>query len=121
VRDSREGSDARRAAMSALSMSRSARTLLLLENLFETLPARDLKQRALNGIGRNDNNEAPAIYLIKVAETDQDLEIRESAIASLGRVPGQKSLVELINTIDGDGQVETSKAGRNCRRTPVKG
>jgi len=109
VRDSREGSDARRAAMSALSMSRSARTLPLLENLFETLPARDLKQRALNGIGRNDNNEAAATYLIKVAETDQDLEIRKSAIASLGRVPGQKSLGELINTIDGDGQVEIQK------------
>lgn len=109
VRDSREGSDARRAAMSALSMSRSAGTLPLLQNLFETLPARDLKQRALNGIGRNDNNEAAATYLIKVAETDQDLEIRKSAIASLGRVPGQKSLGALINTIDGDGQVEIQK------------
>jgi len=109
ARDTKEGSDARRAAMSALSMSRSAGTLPLLQNLFETLPGRDLKQRALNGIGRNDNVDAATSYLIKVAESGQDLEIRKAAIASLGRVSGQKSLAALVNTIDGDGQVEVQK------------
>ena len=109
ARDTKEGSDARRAAMSALSMSRSAGTLPLLQNLFETLPGRDLKQRALNGIGRNDNVDAATSYLIKVAESDQDVEIRKAAIASLGRVSGQKSLAALVNTIDCDGQVEVQK------------
>ena len=109
ARDSKEGSDARRAAMSALSLSRSAETLPLLQNLFENLPPRDLKQRALNGIGRNDNADAAASFLIKVAETDQDVEIRKTAIVSLARVPGKKSLGALVNTIDGDGQVEMQK------------
>jgi HEAT repeat protein len=109
ARDSKEGSDARRAAMSALSLSRSAETLPLLQNLFENLPPRDLKQRALNGIGRNDNADAAASFLIKVAETDHDVEIRKTAIVSLARVPGKKSLGALVNTIDGDGQVEMQK------------
>jgi HEAT repeat protein len=109
VRDRKEGSDARRAAMSALSMSRSAAALPLLQNMFETLPAQDLKQRALNGIGRNDNSDAAASYLIKVAYSDQDLEIRKSAIGNLGRVAGQKSLAALTKTIEGDGQVEIQK------------
>jgi len=109
VRDSKEGSDTRRAAMSALSMSRSATALQLLENMFETQPARDLKQRALNGIGRNDNTDAAATYLIKVAESEQDVEIRKSAINSLGRLAGQKSLGALTSTIEGDAQVEIQK------------
>jgi HEAT repeat protein len=109
VRDSKDGSNARRAAMSALSMSRSAATLPLLQNMFETLPARDLKQRALNGIGRNDNSDAAATFLIKVAESDQDTEIRKSAIGNLGKIAGQKSLGALTNTIDGEDQAEIQK------------
>ena len=38
ARDTREGSDARRAAMSAFSLSHSTGTLRLLQNLFENLP-----------------------------------------------------------------------------------
>ena len=109
VRDSNEGSDARRAAMSALSMSRSAAALQILENMFETQPMQDLKQRALNGIGRNDNTDAAATYLIKVVESEQDIELRKSAISNLGRLAGQKSLGALTSTIEGDAQVEIQK------------
>lgn len=109
VRDSNEGSDARRAAMSALSMSRSAAALQILENMFETQPTQDLKQRALNGIGRNDNTDAAATYLIKVVESEQDIELRKSAISNLGRLAGQKSLGALTSTIEGDTQVEIQK------------
>jgi len=109
VRDSKEGSDARRAAMSALSMSRSAAALQILENMFETQPMQDLKQRALNGIGRNDNTDAAATYLIKVVESEQDIEFRKSAISNLGRLAGQKSLGALTSTIEGDAPVEIQK------------
>ncbi|HEY9501773.1 MAG TPA: HEAT repeat domain-containing protein, partial [Pyrinomonadaceae bacterium] len=88
---------------------RSAAALQILENMFETQPKRDLKQRALNGIGRNDNTDAAATYLIKVAESEQDVEIRKSAINSLGRLAGQKSLGALTSTIEGDAQVEIQK------------
>jgi len=109
VRDSNEGSDARRAAMLALSMSRSAAALQILENMFETQPTQDLKQRALNGIGRNDNTDAAATYLIKVVESEQDIELRKSAISNLGRLAGQKSLGALTSTIEGDAPVEIQK------------
>ena len=73
VRNTQESSETRNAAMSALAMSRSAAVLPLLQNLFETMTTRDLKRRALTGIGRNDNNDAAATYLIHVAETDKDM------------------------------------------------
>jgi HEAT repeat protein len=109
VRNNQENSEARNAAMSALAMSRSAATLPLLQNLFETMPTRELKRRALTGIARNDNSDAAATYVIHVAETEKDLELRKSAIANLGRIAGQKSLGALTSTVDNDVEVELQK------------
>jgi HEAT repeat protein len=109
VRNNQEGSEPRQQAMSALSMSRSAATLPLLENLFETMTARELKRRALSGIARNDNRDAAATYLIRIAEAEKDLELRKSAIASLGRIAGEKSLGALTNTLDSDPETEIQK------------
>jgi len=109
VRNTQESSDARQAAISALAMSRSPAALPVLENLFETMPARELKRRALQGIARNDNTDAAATYLIRVAENEKDMELRKSAIANLGRIAGQKSLGALTGTLDGDADIELQK------------
>lgn len=109
VRNDREDNDARLSAMSALGMSRSPGMLPVLQNLYETMTTRDLKRRALNGIARNDNSDGAATYLIRVAETEKDLELRKSAIASLGRIAGQKSLGALTSAVDGDAEVEIQK------------
>lgn len=109
VRNNQETDEAKPAAMSALAMSRSAAVLPVLENLFETMTTRELKRRALTGIGRNDNNDAAATYLIRVSESEKDMELRKSAIASLGRIAGQKSLGALTGTVDGDADIELQK------------
>lgn len=109
VRNTQESTDARHNAMSALAMGRSAATLTLLQNLFETMQTRELKRRAIQGIARNDNSDGAATYLIKVAENEKDVELRKSAIANLGRIAGQKSLGALTGTIDGDGDLELQK------------
>jgi HEAT repeat protein len=109
VRNSEENSDVRQTAMSALAMSRSAATLPLLQNLYETMTTHELKRRALAGIARNDNSDTAATYLIRVAENEKDIELRKSAIANLGRIAGQKSLGALTNTVDNDTDVELQK------------
>ena len=109
VRNSQEWNDPRKQAMSALGMSRAAATLPLLENLFETMTSRDLKRGALGGIARNDNRDGAATYLIRVAETEKDVELRKSAISSLGRIAGEKSLGALTNTLDSDSETEIQK------------
>jgi len=109
VRNERESSDARQQAMSAIGMSRAAATLPLLETLYETMTSRDLKRRALAGIGRNDNRDGAATYLIRVAENAPELELKKSAIANLGRVAGEKSLGALTSTLDSNPEVELQK------------
>ncbi len=109
VRNNQENSEARQNAMLSLSMSRSAQTLPLLQSLFESTTWHDLKYRALIGIARNDNSDGAATYLIRVAETDKDFEIRKGAILNLGRIAGQKSLGALTSTVDGDTEIELQK------------
>jgi hypothetical protein len=109
IRNNQESTEARQQAMSALAMSRSATTLPLLQNLFETMTTRQIRRRALTGIARNDNRDGAATYLIRVAETEKDIELRKSAIANLGRIAGQKSLGALTGTIDGDTEIELQK------------
>ena len=109
VRNNQEGSEPRQQAMSALGLSRAAATLPLLENLFETMTARELKRRALSGVARNDNRDAAVTYLIHIMETEKELELRKSAIASLGRIAGEKSLGALTNTLDSDPETEIQK------------
>ena len=109
IRNSQEGDEARRSAMSALAMSRSAGALSLLQNLYETMTSREIRRRALGGIARNDNVDAAATYLIHTAESEKDFELRKSAISALGRVAGQKSLGALTATIDNDVETELQK------------
>jgi HEAT repeat protein len=109
VRNNQESNEVRQSAMSALAMSRSPAVLALLQNLFETMTTRELKRRALNGISRNDNSDAAATFLIRVAENEKDIELRKSAISNLGRIAGQKSLGALTGTVDGDADVELQK------------
>ena len=109
VRNPQEWGDARQQAMSALGLSRAPVILPLLENLYETMTARDLKRRALSGIARNDNRDAAAIYLIRIIENEKEVELRKSAISSLGRIAGEKSLGALTNTLDSDAETEIQK------------
>lgn len=109
IRNSQETEEARKSAMSALAMSRSAAVLPLLQNLFETIASHDLRSRALNGISRSDNSDGAATYLIRVASTEKDLQLRKNAISNLGRIAGQKSLGALTSTVDGDAELELQK------------
>jgi hypothetical protein len=109
VRDSAEWSEPRQQAMSALGMSHAATTLPLLQSLYETMTSRELQRRALAGISRNDNRDAAATYLIHIANSEKEMELRKSAIAGLGRVPGEKSLGALTNALDSDPDTEIQK------------
>jgi HEAT repeat protein len=109
VRNDRESAEARQQALSALGMSRAPASLPLLETFYETLTSRELKRRALAAISRNDNRDAAATYLIRVAENEKEIELRKNAINFLGRIAGEKSLGALTNTLDSSPDSELQK------------
>ena len=55
------------------------------------------------------NRDAAAIYLIRIIENEKEVELRKSAISSLGRIAGEKSLGALTNTLDSDAETEIQK------------
>ena len=119
VRNQREPSGTREQAMSSLGLSRAATTLPLLENLYETMPTRELKRPALNGIARSDNHDAAAAYLIQVLQNQTDVELQKTALSGLGRINGDKSLGALTSTLDSSPNVELQKqAVRAIGRRP---
>jgi hypothetical protein len=109
IRNPQEIDDARHSAMSALAMSRSPSVLPVLQNLFETQTSREMRRRAMSGIARNDNSDAAATYLINVAGSEKDFELKKSAIQALGRVAGQKSFGALSNTVDSEVETELQR------------
>lgn len=119
VRNQRESSEARQQALSALGMSRAATTLPVLENLYETMTTRELKRLALVGIGRSDNRDGAAAYLIQVLQNQTDVELQKSALSGLGRIAGDKSLGALTSTLESSPNVELQKqAVRAIGRRP---
>ena len=70
--------------------------LPLLRDLYGQVTSRDLKEQILHSIGKNESQKPAADFLLKVAKTEGDRELREAAIHMLGRLPGtQAALAEI--------------------------
>ncbi|HEV8488083.1 MAG TPA: HEAT repeat domain-containing protein [Blastocatellia bacterium] len=88
VRNEREDMKVREAAAAAVGRGREAAVLPLLRDLYGQVTNRDVKEQLLRSIGKNEGQKAAADFLLKVAKTDADRELREAAIRMLGRLPG---------------------------------
>jgi HEAT repeat protein len=99
ARDEREPNDIRRAAISAYGRSRDPQSLTFLQTLYGALTNRELRKSALSQIARNNNRNAAAAFLIRVAtQQDADAELRKLAIARLGEIAGEQALGTLKET-----------------------
>ena len=110
VRDERESQDVRRAAVSAYGRARDAQALALMQSLYNSNANRDLRGAALTQIARNDDRQAAAAFLIRVAQQDSDKEFRKTAIARLGEIAGEQVTDALRRTAtSGDADTELQK------------
>ena len=98
ARDERESLEVRRAAINAHGRSRDAQSLSFAQTLYASLTNRELRRAALSQISRNENRQAAAAFLIKVATQDSDTELRKLAVARLGEIAGEQALGTLRQT-----------------------
>ena len=97
VRNEQENTDVREAAASAIGRSRDAAALPTLQSLYQSVANRDVRERIISAISKNDNQKGATDFLIKVAKSDADRDLRETAVNRLGHMPGTSSLlVEII-------------------------
>ena len=119
TRDERESLDVRRAAIAASGRARDAQALALMQSLYNSLTNRDLRRAALAQISRNENQQAAAAFLIRVATQDTDTESRKTAIARLGEIAGEQALGTLRQTAtsnDADTELQKQAVSAISRR-----
>jgi HEAT repeat protein len=110
ARDEREALEVRRAAVSAYGRSRDSQALAFMQTLYASLTNRDLRRAALAQIARNEDRQAAAAFLIKVATQDSDNESRKTALARLGEIAGEQALGTLRQTaVSNDADTELQK------------
>ena len=119
ARDERESSEVRRAAVSAYGRSRDAQALAFLQSIYGTFTGRELKRTALASIARNQNNDAAAVFLIRIATQESDQELRKQAISRLGEIAGERALGTLKDTLgraDADTELQKQAVVAIARR-----
>ena len=119
TRDEREALDVRRAAIAASGRARDAQALALMQSLYGSLTNRDLRRAALAQISRNENQQAAAAFLVRVATQDTDTESRKTAVARLGEIAGEQALGTLRQTAtsnDADTELQKQAVSAISRR-----
>ncbi|MCI0486615.1 MAG: HEAT repeat domain-containing protein [Blastocatellia bacterium] len=93
VRDEREIIKVRERAAYAIGRSGETASLPLLENLYNSVTHREVKQAIISAASRNENKPGAISFLSKIAKSDPELGSRKSAIHRLGRLPGTTPLL----------------------------
>lgn len=96
VRNTRENEKIREAAVAAIGRGGDPTVLPVLQDLYGAVAERGVKQQIIYSIARNDNHRGAIDFLSKLSRTDSDRELRKTAVARLGKLPGtQASLADV--------------------------
>jgi|GEM_PF-223181 len=109
VRNERESMEVRKEAAAAIGKSGDPAALPALQNLYGAVSSREVKAEIIGAAARNENEEAVAAFLIKVAQSEPDRRVKEEAISRLGRVGCSRCLQflsELVNTSQADAEAQ---------------
>ena len=119
ARSDREFVEVRRAAVGALGQRKDAETLGVLQSLYDSLAQRELKRSVLSAIGRNENRNAAASFIVRVAERETDTELKKRAVAQLGEIAGEQALGALADKAaqtDADTELQKQAVSAIARR-----
>lgn len=118
VRNGQESTKVRKEAAFAIGIAREQGSMPVLENLYSSIDSREVKKQiifaaSVNGAdaaGPNGNDSDGVNFMIKVAESDPDRELRKQALFWLGQKAGKRSLEVLGNVIEkSDDDTEVQK------------
>ena len=108
VRDDKEPTELRKQAAFSLGVSKDKTSLNALQDLYNTVANREVKEQILFAASVNEAKEQSINFLIKVAQTEPDREVRKKALFWLGLKAGERSLRGLRDvTVSADADTET--------------
>ena len=118
LRNERESVKVRKESAFALGISKDPGAMAILESAYGVTTSREVKNQIIFAASINNQDEDSARssndqginFLIKVAEHDQDRELRKQALFWLGQKAGKRSLEVLGNVIEkSDDDTEVQK------------
>ena len=118
VRNEQESAALRKEAAFAIGISKEPGALAALEGLYPTITNREVKKQIIfaaslnkneDGVSQSNRSDDGINFLIKVAESDPDRELRKQALFWLGQRAGKRSLEVLgavVEKSDDDTEVQ---------------
>jgi HEAT repeat protein len=118
VRNEQESASLRKEAAFAIGISKEPGAMASLESLYPAVTNREVKKQIIfaaslsnsDATATSRNNDDGINFLVKVAESDSDRELRKQALFWLGQRAGKRSLEVLGNVIEkSDDDTEVQK------------
>src|SRR5881396_1146058 len=110
VRNEQESVKVRKEAVFAIGISKEQGAMAALEGLYPAVNNREVKKQIIfaaslsknegAGISRSKDNDEGVNFLIKVAESDPDRELRKQALFWIGQTAGSRGLEVLGNVVE---------------------
>ena len=109
VRNEQESVEVRKQGAFALGVGKDKDALATLESLYATVTPREVKKQIIFAASINQSKDEAVNFLIKVAGSDPDRELKKQSLFWLGQKAGQRSLDALGESLNSDPDTEVQK------------
>jgi HEAT repeat protein len=102
VRNEREDKELREAAAHAVGLSRDEAALSAVQSLYASVADKDVRAALVHSAAHNENVSAASAFLLRVARTDKDNDVKAQAIHRLGQFDTEQIVEELMKIYAAD-------------------
>lgn len=102
VKNEREEKDLREAAAHAVGLSRDEAALSAIQSLYAVVSDSDVRAALVHSAAQNENETAASAFLLRVARTDKDTDVKAQAIHRLGQFDTEQIVDELMKLYAAD-------------------
>ena len=110
VRNEREHKDLREAAAHAIGMSRDAAALAAIQGLYTTVAHGEVRAALVHAAAHNEDKAAASAFLLRVARTDRERDVKAQAIHRLGQFDTEHVVEELSKIYAADRDEDVRQA-----------
>ncbi|PYS74152.1 MAG: hypothetical protein DMF69_02640 [Acidobacteria bacterium] len=109
VRNDTEDKKIRRSAAYAIGQSHDRGTMATIQSLYENVKDTEVRQGIIGAAGSSDEEQLAYPFLLNIAKSDSDWELRRSALRQLGHFKREDVVDELIKFYNNDTNLEIKK------------
>jgi HEAT repeat protein len=109
ARDENESVKVRKEAVFSIGISKDEGSLAALKNLYDATTNREVKKQIIFAASINHKSDEAVDFLIRITQSDAEIEARKQALFWLGQKAGERSLKVLGDTVNSEADVELQK------------